>query len=89
MNCARILCLILFITESSGIALIDFNFFSVRILSRSCIETIAGRKNPSSRMNASSSSSTTIMFFPTSEKPPTVCIFTILCFYVVGVFKDL
>jgi hypothetical protein len=28
-------------------------------------------------MNASSSSSITTMFFPTSEKPPTVCIFTI------------
>ena len=77
MNCARTLCLILFMTESSGIALIDFSFRSVRTLSRSCIETIAGRKKPSSRMNASSSSSITTMFFPTSEKPPTVCIFTI------------
>jgi len=89
MNCARILCLILFITESSGIAWIEFSLFSVMTLSRSCIDTIAGRKNPSSRMNASSSSSMTTMFFPTSEKPPTVCIFTILCFDVVGVFKDL
>lgn len=76
-------------TESCGIAWIDFSFFSVRILSRSCIDTIAGRKKPSSRMNASSSSSTTIMFFPTSEKPPTVCIFVILMFEVGEVFKDL
>ena len=76
-------------TESSGIALIDFNLFSVRTLSRSCIDTIAGRKNPSSKMNASSSSSITTMFFPTSEKPPTVCIFVILMFEVGEVFKDL
>ena len=78
MNVARILCLIFAIAESSGIALIDFSLRSVRTLSRSCIDTIAGRKNPWSNMNASSSSSTTTMFFPTSEKPPTVCIFTIL-----------
>jgi hypothetical protein len=38
-------------------------------------------------MNASSSSSTTTMFFPTSEKPPTVCIFTILTYIVSVVFK--
>ena len=82
MNCARILCLIFLTTESSGIALIDFNLRSVMILSRSSIETIAGRKNPSSKMNASSSSSTTTIFFPTSENPPTVCIFTI-CQYMV------
>lgn len=77
-NCALILCLIFAIAPSSGIAWIDFNLFSVMTLSRSCIETIAGRKNPSSNINASSSSSTTTIFFPTSENPPTVCIFTIL-----------
>ena len=78
MNCARTLCLIFLMTESSGTALIDFSLFSVITLSRSSIDTIAGRKKPSSKMNASSSSSITTIFFPTSEKPPTVCIFTIL-----------
>ena len=77
MNCARTLWRILSITWSFGIALIDFSLRSVMTLSRSSIETIAGRKKPSSKMNASSSSSTTTMFFPTSENPPTVCIFTI------------
>ena len=52
----------------------------MRILSRSCIDTIAGRKNPSSIMNASSSSSITTIFFPTSEKPPTVCILRVISF---------
>lgn len=80
MNCARTLCFILLITESSGTALIVFNLLSVMTLSRSSIDTIAGKKNPSSKMNASSSSSTTTMFFPTSENPPTVCIFTILLY---------
>ena len=80
MNCALTLCLIFLMTESSGIALIDFNLRSVMTLSRSSIETIAGRKKPSSKMNASSSNSITTMFFPTSEKPPSVCIFTILLF---------
>ncbi len=78
MNCARTLWAIFFIAESLGIAFIVFSLFSVMTLSRSCMETIAGRKKPSSKMNASSSSSITVMFFPTSEKPPTVCIFTIL-----------
>jgi len=78
MNCARILCLNLAIAESSGTALMLFNLFSVITLSRSSIDTIAGRKNPSSKMNASSSSSMTTIFFPTSENPPTVCTFTIL-----------
>ena len=78
MNCARTLCLNFAMAASSGTALIDLRCFSVMILSCSCMETIAGRKKPSSKMNASSSSSTTTMFLPTSEKPPTVCIFTIL-----------
>ena len=70
-------------TESSGIALIDFSLRSVMTLSRSSIETIAGRKKPSSKMNASSSSSTTTMFFPTSEKPPTVCILIIFILFSI------
>jgi len=78
MNWALTLSLIFAIAESSGTALMFFSLFSVITLSRSSIETIAGRKNPWSNMNASSSSSTTTMFFPTSENPPTVCIFTIL-----------
>lgn len=87
INCALILCFIFLITESSGIAFIDLNFFSVKILSLSCIETIAGRKKPSSKIKASSSSSTTTIFLPTSEKPPTVCIFTI-CFVMLLEFLN-
>ena len=83
MNWARTLCFILLITESSGTALIDFSLFSVMTLSRSSIETIAGKKKPSSKMNASSLSSTTTMFFPTSENPPTVCILRVISFFVI------
>ena len=86
MNWALTLWEIFLMLESSGIAFTAFSRRLVITLSRSCIETIAGRKNPWSKRNASSSSSTAIMFFPTSENPPTVCIFTILLLSKSSIF---